>query len=118
MLFRSTAVAAEPGAIVLAVGAKPDAPFVPSAWELAFRAAALEPGAAVALYEHELPGYPESAALRYNLACLQLRAGRRDAGLESLRRAVELDRDMVRRWAEGDGDLDSVRPEVAQLLSS
>jgi hypothetical protein len=115
--LRRTAVAVDPGTVVLAVGGKPGAAFEPSAWELAFRTAGLEPEAALALYEEGVPSYPETSALQYNLACLRLRTGRRDEGLAALRRAAELDPGKVRAWAAGDADLDSVRAEVEEILA-
>ena len=55
----------------------------------------------------------------YNAACFEALAGETDAALDHLRRAVELDRREVRRYAPEDTDLDSIRddPRYAELLA-
>lgn len=108
---RRSAVAAEPGTAVLAVGAKPGEAFEPSAWELGFRAGQMEPKEAVAYVEEHMGEYPEMAATHYNLACFRALAGDPDGALEALERAAEMDADAVRRWAENDSDLDSIRED-------
>jgi len=45
---KRTAVAKDPGTVVLAVGGKPGEAFRPSAWELGFRASKMDPADAVA----------------------------------------------------------------------
>ena len=117
---RRTAVAREPDTLVLAVGAKPDEIFQPSAWELGFRASTMEPTEAVAYVEAHMDEYPEAAATHYNLACFRALAGDRNGAIESLERAAELDADEVRRWGAGDSDLDSVRddPRAHAVLSA
>lgn len=108
---RRSAVAAEPGTAVLAVGAKPGEAFEPSAWELGFRAAHMQPKEAVAYVEEHMGEYPEMAATHYNLACFRALAGDADGALDALERAAEMDADAVRRWAENDSDLDSIRDD-------
>jgi mannose-6-phosphate isomerase-like protein (cupin superfamily) len=117
---RRAAVAREADTAVLAVGAKPGEAFEPSAWELGFRAAQMEPVEAVAYVEEHMGEYPESAATHYNLACFRALAGDRDGAIAALERAAEMDSDSVRRWADGDSDLDSLRddPRLARLLET
>ena len=50
----------------------------------------------------------------YNLACYESLAGRRDAALAGLRRAIELD-PSFRELARDDADFDGVRAEVSEL---
>ena len=108
---KRAAVAAEPGTTVLAVGAKPGEPFQPSAWELGFRASKMEPAEAVAYVEEHMGEYPDMAATHYNLACFRALAGDKDGALSALERAFEMEPDSVRKWAEGDADLDSIRDD-------
>lgn len=105
------AVAQEPGTTVLAVGAKRGEVFQPSAWELVFRATQMEPAEAVAFLEENAGHYPEKAATHYNLACFRALAGDKDGALSALERAFEMEPDEVRKWAEGDSDLDSIRDD-------
>ena len=112
---KRTAVALEPGTTVLAVGAKRGAPFTPSGWEIQFRANHAPPEEAVAMVENWVAGHPDDAAGYYNLACFRLRAGEREAALDDFRRAFELDPDRVRRWSDGDTDLDPIRSEVSAI---
>ena len=106
---RRSAVAAEPGTAILAVGAKPGEPFQPSAWELGFRAAQMEPKEAVAYVEEHMGEYPDMAATHYNLACFRALAGDPQGALDALERAADMDEDLVRKWAGNDSDLDSIR---------
>jgi mannose-6-phosphate isomerase-like protein (cupin superfamily) len=117
---RRTAVAAEPDTRVLAVGAKPGEAFQPSGWELGFRGAQMEPTEAVAYVEEHMHEYPDSAATHYNLACFKALAGDREGALDELDRAFEMEPDSVRRWAENDSDLDSIRddPRSPELVGA
>ncbi len=113
---KRSAVAAEPGTTVLAIGAKRGEAFRPSAWELVFRARHLPPEEAVRLLEENLDRYAtESASFQYNLACYRALAGDRDGAIEAFRRAFELDPERVRGWATGDSDLDSIRADVSAI---
>ena len=112
---KRTAVALEPGTTVLAVGGKPGEAFTPSGWEVSFRANHLPPAEAVAVTEEWVETHPDDPAAHYNLACFRLRAGDRDGGLASFRRAFELDPERVRTWSAGDPDLDQVRGEVSAI---
>jgi hypothetical protein len=112
------AVAAVPDTTVLTFGGPPA--FQPSAWEWAFRAAPLirnEPERARQILTDGLEQHPESAALHYNLACLEAVGGNRERALELLRVAVG-ERAEARGWARGDDDLDSLRgdPEFEALV--
>jgi len=108
---RRSAVAKEPGTTILAVGAKPGEPYQPSAWELGFRAAQMEPREAVAYVEQHMGEYPEMAATHYNLACFRALAGDPEGALAAARRAHELDPESFFKWAENDSDLDSIRDD-------
>ena len=115
---RRSAVAAEPGTTVLAVGAKPGEAFQPSPWELGFRGAHMEPREAVAYVEEHMGEYPDAAATHYNLACFRALAGDPEGALGALERAAEMDSESVRKWGESDSDLDSIRddPRFKELV--
>jgi hypothetical protein len=117
---RRAAVAQEPGTTILAVGAKPGEPFQPSGWELGFRGAQMEPKEAVAYVEEHMHEYPEMAATYYNLACFRALAGDPDGALDALERAADMDAEAVRKWAENDSDLDSIRddPRFTALVAA
>lgn len=108
---RRKAVAVEPDTRLLAVGGKPGEAFRPSAWELGFRAAQMEPAEAVEYVERHMHEYPDSAATHYNLACFKALAGDREGALSEIARASELEPERVREWAENDTDLDSIRQD-------
>lgn len=56
----------------------------------------------------------EDAAMLYNLACYESLAGRRDAALADLRRAIELD-PSFRALARDDADFDPIRADISEL---
>jgi hypothetical protein len=111
---RRGATAAEPGTTVLALGARPGAPHEPSAWETFFaaygyrRAGDHERGHR--LLREAVRREPDRAVFRYHLACFESLAGDREAALEELRRAVELD-PKTADWASKDEDFDSIRDD-------
>jgi hypothetical protein len=112
------AVAAEPGTTVLSFGGPPT--FEPSAWEWSFKAGPLarsDPDRAAELLEEGLRVHPESASLRYGIACVEALRGRRADALRSLRAAIEARPEIV-EWAREDEDLASLRddPEFEALL--
>ena len=113
---RRTAVAAEPGTAVLALGAKRGEAFQPSPWELFFRAGRLSPDEAVQYYVEHRGEFPEHAGVDYNLACFRALAGDREGAVADFRRAFERSPDDVRTWAANDSDLDSIRAEVDAIL--
>jgi tetratricopeptide (TPR) repeat protein len=94
--IKRTAFARDAGTTVLAIGAAPEGkPYEPSGWELfaplfpLFESGDYEEGAdrAEALLAD---GRPHGTAVYYNTACFESRAGRTDAAIAHLRRAVEL----------------------------
>lgn len=108
------AVAAEPDTTVIALGGAPDKPYVPFGWEVwapihplyeaGEYAEAADRGAELAETN------PDSAGLLYNLACCEVLAGRTDAALEHLGRAIRV-ADQCRAYAQGDSDFDLVRDD-------
>jgi tetratricopeptide (TPR) repeat protein len=99
---------------VLALGGKPGAPHVTSAWEAMF--AAVPAGRegrwadAIRMHEEALEEHPGNAALLYNLACMESRGGRPLDAILHLTQAVSQDP----KWAEyaaRDPDFDPIRPE-------
>ncbi|HEX4525676.1 MAG TPA: DUF1028 domain-containing protein [Gaiellaceae bacterium] len=56
----------------------------------------------------------EDAGMLYNLACYESLAGRRDAALTELRRAIQLD-PSFRELAQNDPDFDPIRADVSEL---
>jgi tetratricopeptide (TPR) repeat protein len=113
------AVAAEAGTTVLSFGGPPT--FEPSAWEWTFRAAALrkrgEVEAARRLLDEALEIRPESAGVRYELACFEATEGDREAAIARLREAIERDAG-VAEYAAKDEDFASLAddPEFRALL--
>jgi len=114
---RRTAVARDAGTTVLAIGAAPPGrPFEPSGWELfaplmpLFASGEYEQGAdrAQALIADD----PPYGVLYYNTACFEARAGRTDAALAHLRRALELSPRLT-EFARGDEDLAALRDQDA-----
>ena len=114
---RRHAVALEAGSTVLAVGGQPGVPFKESGWEYSFAAQPhLDAGdydRAVEVASEGLERHPDDAGLVYNVACYEALAGRRDDALAHLRQAYELAPEKVRKWAEGDSDLDALRDDPA-----
>lgn len=117
-----TAFAYEAGTTVLAVGgAAAGKPYEPSGWELfaplfpLFAAGEYEQGADRA--QSLLVGDPPYSGLYYNTACFESRAGRIEAGLVHLRRAVELSPSLA-HYARQDEDLAALRehPEFAEIV--
>lgn len=106
------AVAAVPDTTVLSFGGPPT--FEPSAWEWAFQAGPLirsDPARARELLSEGLRAHPDSASLRYNLACLEAAQGNRDEALARLREAIALRPDLA-DWAREDEDLASLRQDA------
>jgi hypothetical protein len=110
---RRSAVAVADGTAALVVGGRPGEAYSVSAWETMFVGLAAveagDPGRAADLMAGELDRHPGNAGVLYNTACFEALAGRRDAALEHLRAAAEIDPAKVRRWAADDRDLDSIR---------
>ena len=110
------AVAVEPETRVLAVGGKPGEAYLPSAWELFFRASSLPPDEALRLIEAS-EGYnmADAAGYQYNLACYRALAGKREEAVDAFRQAYELDPERMSRYAAGDSDLDAIREEISAI---
>ncbi len=118
---KRTASAQQAGTTILAIGGgAPGKPFEPSGWELfaplmpLFESGQYEEGAdrAQALIADD----PPYAALYYNIACLESRAGRTEAALAHLKRAVELS-PTTAELAREDEDLAALRelPTFAEI---
>jgi mannose-6-phosphate isomerase-like protein (cupin superfamily) len=110
-----TAFARDAGTTVLAIGAAaPGKPYKPDGWELVlpllplFESGEYEEAAdrANALIADD----PPYAAVYYNTACFESRAGRTDMALAHLRRALELAPEMS-ELARDDDDLAALRAE-------
>ncbi|HUK94415.1 MAG TPA: cupin domain-containing protein [Gaiellaceae bacterium] len=115
------AFAEEPGTAVLGIGAKPGEVFAPSGWEWAFVGMSLldqgdEEGARRELAAG-IEAYPDAWEGYYHLACAEARLGNREAALAQLRRAAEIDAEVVRRYAPEDSDFASLHddPEFLAL---
>jgi hypothetical protein len=65
-----------------------------------------------------LAGDPPYPTLFYNVACCESLAGRKEAAIAHLRRAIELS-ERARSFAEGDSDFDPIRadPAFKELLA-
>ena len=111
---RRTAFAEEAWTTIVAIGGVPGKAYEVSGWELwAPYRPLYEAGeyAAVADRARELTeSEPQYAVPLYNLACCESLAGRTDAALEHLGRAIEL-MDGMREYAKSDSDLDPIREE-------
>jgi tetratricopeptide (TPR) repeat protein len=109
---RRSAVAVEAGTSVLAIGGKAGAPYSASPWEWYFYAERFRPSkdwdGGIAFLEEGAERYPDHAGMLYSLACFEAKAGRNDAALAHLRRAVELE-PRTAEWAAKDDDLASLR---------
>ncbi len=119
--MKRTAFADEAGTTLLAIGAGPAGKaYQPSGWEVfstlypLFEAGRYEEGAdrAQALIADD----PPYAAVYYNTACFESRAGRTDAALAHIRRAIELAPELA-ELARDDDDLVPLRerPEFAEI---
>jgi tetratricopeptide (TPR) repeat protein len=112
---RRSAVAAEAGTTVLAIGGRPDTHEV-SAWEYYFpalpAARAGDYERAIAIVEDGIAERGEHPALLYNLACFEARAGRREDALAHLNTAVAQN-ERYRELARDDEDFASLRDDPA-----
>jgi hypothetical protein len=109
------AIATEPDTVVLAVGAKPGEAWSPASWEdftVAFakrRAGDVE--AARALVEDILAREPDTWQGAYNAACFEALDEEPDAAFAHLRRAHELNPEVVAEYAADDDDFASIRAD-------
>jgi tetratricopeptide (TPR) repeat protein len=97
---------------VLVVGGTVGRAFEPSPWESWLAAfpfyAREEWPPALEIMRAALERHPDNANVLYNLACVEALAGEREAALEHVRRAAELDA-RTPEWARSDPDLDPIR---------
>lgn len=104
--------ASEPETTVLAVGGPRGGAYEPSPWEDFFAAERHRSTGDYDAYAAELADAlerrPDHPATLYNLACAESLAGRHDAAIEHLRRALELRPDLA-DLARGDDDLTPLR---------
>ncbi len=120
--IKRTAFAEEAGTTVLSIGAAPPGrPYEVTDWE---RWAPLFPLFASGDYaegadraQELLAGNPSHGAPYYNTACFESRAGRTDAALDHLRRAIELSPELA-ALARDDDDLAALRerPAFAEIV--
>jgi tetratricopeptide (TPR) repeat protein len=107
-----SAVAAEPGTTVLAIGGKPGAALPASPFEHYYAAQpAYEAGdydRAVEIASTALADWPDHPIVHYQLACFHARAGRLDEAGRSLEIAFAGD-ERTRAWAAEDEDLAALR---------
>ncbi len=113
---KRAALALTDGTTALVVGGRVGEPYAVSPWEKWFSAKQLadggDAGGAADLMGTALEEHPGNAAVLYNAACFESLAGRREAALEHLRAAVELDPKML-VWAAEDTDFDALRDDPA-----
>jgi tetratricopeptide (TPR) repeat protein len=109
------AFAGEPGTTGVGIGAKPGEVFQPSGWEWTFAAISHldqgDPERAREVMADGISRYPEAWQGYYNLACIEARAGDKEAALRNLARAAELEPERVPQFAADDSDFDSVRDD-------
>jgi tetratricopeptide (TPR) repeat protein len=113
--LRRVGVAETDDALVFAVGNAPGRAYEPSAWETTFAAAPLlDQGRydeALELFAAGLREHPGHAALLYNLACAESRAGRKGDAIEHLREAIAADARFAERARE-DPDFEAIRGDA------
>jgi tetratricopeptide (TPR) repeat protein len=109
---RRSAVADEAATEILVIGGRPGAAFAVSPWERSAEALRLwstgEWDRAIEILKAQLARDPLNANVFYNLACAESRGGYRDAALEHLRHAIDLQPEFA-RLAREDTDLDAIR---------
>jgi tetratricopeptide (TPR) repeat protein len=109
-----SAVANDPGTMVLAIGAKPGVPYTPGPWEPIYVARALGTAGdyegAIAELKRGLEIHPEQRMLLYRLANWEARAGKRDDALDHLAAAVAQS-GQLREQAQTDDAFDSIRDD-------
>jgi mannose-6-phosphate isomerase-like protein (cupin superfamily) len=119
---KRSAVADEPGTIVLAIGGKPGEAFfaLPEEFSAAFDAYnAKEYERSIELYRELLAsGFPRKAGILYNIACNEALLGRADDAIEHLRAAIEEDGQAV-ELARTDSDFEPIRedPRFVELIA-
>ena len=118
---RRAAFAEEARTTILAVGGIPGQAYQATGWELWAPVRPLYDAgdhAAAADRERELvEAHPQYAALRYDLACCESLAGRKDEAIDHLRQAIARS-ERFRSFASGDSDFDPLpdEPEFTDLI--
>ncbi len=111
---RRSAIADEAATTVLVIGGRPGEAFSVSPWERSAEALRFwttgEWDRAIEVLEAQLAEDPGNANVVYNLACAESRAGKHDASLEHLARAIELEPRFA-ELARDDTDLDGIRDD-------
>jgi tetratricopeptide (TPR) repeat protein len=111
---RRVAFAVEGDTMALVVGGAAGEAFAPSPWEGAALAVAFAQQGqferALELAREAAREHPDKGPALYNVACAESLAGEREAALEHLRRAFELE-PRAREWAARDADLDPLRDD-------
>ncbi len=111
---RRSAIADEAATTILVIGGRPGEAFSISPWERSAEALRFwttgDWDRAIEVLEAQLDEDPGNANVVYNLACAEARAGKLDASLEHLARAVELEPHFA-ELAQDDTDLDAVRDD-------
>jgi tetratricopeptide (TPR) repeat protein len=109
------AFAEEPGTTVLGIGAKPGEIFKPSGWEWTFAGMSLltqgQEEAARREFEAGIAAYPDEWQGYYNMACAEARLGNREAALENLALAAEVNEEVVAKYAPEDSDFASLKDD-------
>ena len=117
-----TAVAAEGGTIVVAIGGTVGKAFEVHGWDTHALADALRQSGRAdegrAALRRSMERRPDSWGLSYNAACFEALEGNGDAAFDHLRRAFDLNEAEVRGYMAHDTDLDSLRedPRWQELL--
>src|SRR3954454_16648090 len=110
---KRTAFAEEPNTTLVAIGGIPAKAYEVRGWEIWAPLAPLyqagEHEQVANRLDTDLPVDAPYPMLHYNAACIYSLTRRTDSALVHLRRAMELAPDDVRRYAENDTDLDSIR---------
>jgi tetratricopeptide (TPR) repeat protein len=111
---RRGAIAEEARTTVLVIGGKAGEPFEVSPWE-AFADAwphyqQKDYARAAEVLRAGVERFSDSASGLYNLACCESLLGEREAAIEHLGRAVEID-ERFREYAQNDADLDAIRDD-------
>lgn len=119
---KRTAFAEEAGTTILAIGGVPGGAYEAVGWEVWAPVnplyAAGDYAAAADKGREVVDAHPEYAGPLYNLACCESLAGRPEAAIEHLRRAIEI-APRSRDYARKDSDFDPVRvdPAFAALVA-
>jgi hypothetical protein len=118
---RRGAIAQEPGTTVLALGGVPGEPFRVSPWEYYFAGIpayeARDYERALEIVREGLERYPDNPSVLYSIACVESLVGDRDAAVDHLLKALEVNPNLVDS-ARQDDDLQAIRdhPRVTAAL--